>query len=270
MIKVVALLLWLSCHVMGRTAQFCTGEEGVNSCFAVDTAGLDDDTVRIVASIHFPSATGWAALGAGTRMSDAVMFVVALNADKSDVLVSARTTPSGHAAPQEAPALMDKLETHPSARGPNDTYIVDFTCHACDIQEPAAWLWATNPSQPLASSDFNAALEMHATFGRFALNPATTLDADPDPTFPSRESFGITPLSAHPASSSYALFIAHGTDRCGGRAGRAGVAAPSGVRALGEADGGEWGACVAGAGRGDGGHGECGVWGEFQALDAWE
>lgn len=209
-IRAALWALWCSSAAAGM-AQWCSLDPAVDSCVAINSTAAPLGDLQFSISTVGSSGRGWAALGSGDAMATAAMIVFYPNAAGSELTVGVRTTDHGHAAPQMAEALMDKLEVHTNKIG--ELLTAQVTCHGCAVDNGSTWIWAFNNDQAISdANDFNTPLEQHTDFGRFALDEGAML-----PDYPlTRDTIGVTPLSHHPDGvehehgSSSAVIVIHG------------------------------------------------------------
>lgn len=187
--------------------QFCKDND---FCFAQTTfsnpaTGNHDLYITFEVNGLVPSSTGWTALGLGSAMQGALMFVVYGDPEEHDKpTLSVRTTTEQHNPPLPfTPDDANGAEVQvvfakwvPS--GSSYTAKLNLICYNCtrwprtsidvnSTEQP--WIWAQNPKQNLRSGAEDALLQMHSKdeggFGFIYVNmgKSVTMSADA-PEFP--------------------------------------------------------------------------------------
>ncbi|KAF3907023.1 hypothetical protein AA313_de0207411 [Arthrobotrys entomopaga] len=151
----------------------------------------DDDGYMLI-RVTGAAAKGWTAVGIGTQMAGALMFIIYPGTASANVTVSPRLS-SGEIAPQYYPQTdVSILE----GSGIVDGQITAlFTCNNCkrwaggnlDITSTAAsFIWAQNPNQILESSNLQEDIQQHDdnTYGVFTIDMTVAVVDDPNPPAP--------------------------------------------------------------------------------------
>ncbi|KAF2139775.1 iron reductase domain protein, partial [Aplosporella prunicola CBS 121167] len=197
--------------------QFCKHADpatDVNFCVAMTThrnasTRAHDLYLTFTTTRHNASARGWTAVGPGTTMADALMFIVYGDPlGDAAPIVSVRTSPEGHHQPElvrppspssAADLRVVRADWLPATTGftpdmPVYDAAVALVCYACGawpgiaLDATAAsqpWIWAWNPVQHFAVYTYDAHLRMHAHhhgnggWGRFYLDAARSLSRAP-------------------------------------------------------------------------------------------
>jgi hypothetical protein len=190
--------------VGASVVQTCT-ESDVCFSLNVPESSANSEGEAIFFQLTAPTTYSWVALGQGTAMSNAHMFVMYSSADGNNVTLSPRTT-SGHVMPtHNTAATFTLLEGSGISNG---KMTANVRCSNCKdtmslgggeqrrqnedtTSENSDWVYAHHSGPPLASDDLNAPITQHDSHGAFTwdlsqatggsaanpflnMNPATT------------------------------------------------------------------------------------------------
>ncbi|KAK2792878.1 hypothetical protein FQN52_002556 [Onygenales sp. PD_12] len=163
--------------VLSQTAQFAPGDEAPGITYRVNipppTAASKSGPIYF--QMEAPSSLSWFALGQGTGMVGANMFVV-YAASATNITVSARSG-AGHVEPEHNPnARISLLEGSGIKDG---KMIANVQCDNClqwkggelnptDAKSP--WIWAMSNGSPLNSADTSASINYHDARGAFTFD----------------------------------------------------------------------------------------------------
>ncbi|OAL26718.1 hypothetical protein AYO22_04071 [Fonsecaea multimorphosa] len=173
----------LSSHSLAKQAQFY--EKSENYGVAISSTGNNGNVNagEFSMQISAPVSYGWAAVGTGNHMHDALMFIIYPSADGDDVTLSVRTT-SGHDTPEPASGVNATVLSSEVENGKMTATIqwhqsssshkfnkVDVT----DTKQP--WIWAVGPSKQVRSNSINADINQHSHYGVFFVDMTATQNA---------------------------------------------------------------------------------------------
>lgn len=216
-----------SSSVQATPSQYCKFGHGggeVDFCLGVSThrnSSTNDHDIYLSLSVTRDSEIGWTAIGTGSLMADALMFIVYGDPDGEAPPVLSVRTVQGH----QQPRLVTKadmgesdlrvlqarwMQTTPSARYEQYALSASYrpqsarfsiVCYSCEhwpgaplIPDASSqpWIWAWNSQQQFDVYSFDADLDMHSHgtgeggWGRFYVNMAQALTQPGDylPSFP--------------------------------------------------------------------------------------
>ncbi|KAK2799360.1 hypothetical protein FQN50_008519 [Emmonsiellopsis sp. PD_5] len=163
--------------VLSQTAQFAPGNEapGILYRLNIPPPTVTSKSGPIYFQMEAPSSLSWFALGQGTGMVGANMFVV-YAASATNITVSARSG-TGHIEPEHNPnARISLLEGSGIKDG---KMIANVQCDNClqwkggelnptDANSP--WIWAMKSGSPLNSADTSAPIDYHDARGAFTFD----------------------------------------------------------------------------------------------------
>lgn len=137
----------------------------------------------------------WIALGQGSKMAGANMFLVYQSSNAENITMSPRTAP-GHAPPTLKPEI--QLSVLPGTGVRDGFMTANVWCETCLNHEgglwnrdstASQWIWAYKIGPPMNSDDISADIDFHDEFGRVVID-LTRTSADPS----SREDPFMNPI----------------------------------------------------------------------------
>ncbi|PFH61151.1 hypothetical protein XA68_18101 [Ophiocordyceps unilateralis] len=158
--------------VSGATAPFCP-ESGVCFRWAVpsndsSTSGTND----VIFQLQAPTSYRWVALGIGSQMRDADMFVVYASGSDNVTLSTRRGT--GHRPPQYMERSdVELVEGSGINNGLMTANVRCSGCNSLDLAGPTEWIAAWQGGDPINSQSPSAPIAMHDGFNSFSINMAT-------------------------------------------------------------------------------------------------
>lgn len=155
--------------VSAPTSQRCLSAQNVCYTLNIPDATASSGKGDIFFQISAPTSYSWVALGQGTGMAGANIFVIYSSADGKNVTLSPRTG-TGHVQPQYNSAAQVTLL---AGSGIFDgTMIANVRCSNCDswadngsmdfTSTSASWIYAMTSGGMLNSDDVNAGIRQHA------------------------------------------------------------------------------------------------------------
>lgn len=203
-------LLTLPNPALAGDAQFYDSSSKVG--FAVSSA-QNASSANLLFQLSAPQAAGWGAVGSGTRMDGALMFVIYASGKDDGVTVSVRTT-HGHDTPK---AINDIDLVVLSSTIQNSTMTANVACYNCTTWSSGSsidvtsnkqpWIWAVGPGDPLVSTSRSVNFNQHASYGNFFVDMTAAQSDSPAaaPNISGTSNINTTPLP----SSFSALVIIH-------------------------------------------------------------
>ncbi|CZR53543.1 uncharacterized protein PAC_03422 [Phialocephala subalpina] len=185
------LSVWLLNSLVAASSplQFCSVSEPKKTdlCFAV-ASSKNSTTQKNDLSLHISAkfvvdATGWAAVGIGEGMDNALMFVMYPGGEEGRITVSVRTT-KYHNPPQntQTEAKIHVTKAWIDENGLHNAQIMCYNCESWHLpgseldvtSSSQPWIWATNWQQQTHSDDVHMKLQWHDDRGRATLNMAAS------------------------------------------------------------------------------------------------
>ncbi|KAI9369153.1 hypothetical protein BJX61DRAFT_536652 [Aspergillus egyptiacus] len=162
----------------------------------------------VLFQIRAPTTLEWVALGQGTRMAGADIYILYASSSRN-VTISPRSG-TDHIPPKYNPqAQVSLLE----GSGIQDGLMTaNVRCDSCSYSSNSPWIFAFKGGQPLNSNDMEAGISFHDDFGntRVELSNAVSAVANPllgyDPSSPSNQPAEVGGNAENAAT----LLIAHG------------------------------------------------------------
>ncbi|KAG5301716.1 integral membrane protein [Histoplasma ohiense] len=167
-----------------QTAQFRPSDEkGISYSVNVPPSTASRGQGPIYFQMEAPSdTTEWFALGQGTGMAGANIFVAYISSDKKNITISPRLG-RGHMLPDYNPSAQVRLLEGSGIS--NGKIIAKVLCESCmswdggsmnptDTKSP--WIWAVKRGNPLNSADVEASIPFHDNQGTFTFD--LTVDAN--------------------------------------------------------------------------------------------
>ena len=175
----------------------------------VPAASASSDTGDIFFQISAPTSYQWVALGEGTEMAGANMFVMYTSASGTNVTVSPRLG-KGEFEPLFNPAASITLLDGSGVM--NGMMIANVRCASCMTWDggsmqytstSAPWIWSAKSGTPLNSDDTAYNIVQHDNMGNFNIDlTKATGGSSEDPfTAPSASSSGAIPSSTGSSAS---------------------------------------------------------------------
>ncbi|KAH6987178.1 hypothetical protein EDB80DRAFT_782544 [Ilyonectria destructans] len=169
-VSAVAILLVSYSHVTSATtSSYCPKSQ--NACFrwGVPEAAATSGSGDVYFQIQAPTTYQWVALGIGSRMAGAEMFLVYQDG-KGNVTLSTRTT-SGHTMPhytkRSGVTLID------GSGVANNTMIANIRCGDCsglDLSGSNSWIAAWKQGSALDSTSPSESIQQHDDYNIFDVN----------------------------------------------------------------------------------------------------
>ncbi|KAL4878231.1 hypothetical protein BJY04DRAFT_221380 [Aspergillus karnatakaensis] len=162
----------------------------------------------ILFQIRAPATLEWVALGQGTQMAGADMFVL-YSASPDNVTISPRTG-TGHVPPRyNSQAQVSLLD----GSGIQDGMMTaNIQCDSCQYSPSSSWIFAYKGGAPLNSNDVEADITFHDDFGGTGVELANFVSTsenpflDYDPSSPSNQPSEV----GGDATNGADMLIAHG------------------------------------------------------------
>ncbi|KAL4802617.1 hypothetical protein BDV18DRAFT_63279 [Aspergillus unguis] len=165
-------------------------------------------TGPVLFQIRAPTSVSWAALGQGTQMAGADIFVL-YSASANNVTISARSG-TGHVLPRyNSQAQLSLLEGSGIQDG---VMVANVRCDSCSYSDNSPWIFAYKEGEPLDTDSPEASISIHDNFGstNVALSNARSASDNPfleyDPSSPSNQGDSIGGDAGNDAD----MLIAHG------------------------------------------------------------
>ncbi|RBA17391.1 hypothetical protein FPRO05_02115 [Fusarium proliferatum] len=118
---------------------------------------------------------GWVALGIGSGMYGALMFVTYANKSSRDLVLSVRRG-LGYYEPEPIGTEPQVVTNAISVNG-SGWFEVTFTCYQCSAWSsvtpdgsPQPWIWAANVNQVFSETSVDSPMEKHGIYGHFSLD----------------------------------------------------------------------------------------------------
>ncbi|KAL2819866.1 hypothetical protein BDW59DRAFT_181579 [Aspergillus cavernicola] len=166
------------------------------------------DSGPVLFQIRAPTSLEWVALGQGTQMAGADIFVL-YSSTLQNVTISPRSG-TGHVQPEYNPqAQVSLLEGSGIQDG---VMMANVRCDSCSYSPSSSWIFAFKEGEPLNSDNTEAAISFHDNFGRTSvdLSNAVSTSANPflnyDATSPSNQLSEVGGGAGNGAD----MLIAHG------------------------------------------------------------
>ncbi|KAF5229284.1 hypothetical protein FANTH_14274 [Fusarium anthophilum] len=184
----LAVLLSLVPLVAGA-AQYCQFEDShhpLTLCVAVNnyqnSTSSSSDWI-ITFGYQRAHEAGWAALGIGSGMYGALMFVTYANKSSRDPILSVRRG-LGYYEPEPIGAE-PQVVTHTISVNGSGWFEATFTCYRCSSwssvtsdSSPQPWIWAANVNQIFSEASEDSPMEKHGTYGHFTLDMSEAQGGD--------------------------------------------------------------------------------------------
>ncbi|KAI9846815.1 MAG: hypothetical protein M1838_001138 [Thelocarpon superellum] len=149
------------------------GNPGANFTFSLNVPIDSDDLFFHMAG---PQANSWMAVGIGSQMEGALMFIAYVNGNQSNVTVSPRI-----ATGENEPSYTSNysVEVLIGSNVTNGTYEVNARCVNCKLWNGTTfdlnsttqpWIFALGPDVDLNSDSLTANLRRHANYGQFTMD----------------------------------------------------------------------------------------------------
>ncbi|BFZ65026.1 hypothetical protein YB2330_006189 [Saitoella coloradoensis] len=201
---VVTCLLSLFLCVSAQV-QYCSSS---SVCIALET---HENSTTNAADLYFQisaqKSQGWGAMGIGDGMKGALMFILYPDGTDQGVTVSVRTA-TGHVEPSDVTSNVPAIAVM-NTSVTSDRFMANIVCYNCaswtgttlDVTSTSQpWIWSVGGSnQKLVSTDVNAQITQHASYGQFTLDMGKSKVAAADT---SSSSTGTTTATATGSSSS--------------------------------------------------------------------
>ncbi|KAL2869423.1 cytochrome and DOMON domain-containing protein [Aspergillus lucknowensis] len=184
------------------------GQPGIYYSVTVPEETVSSGSGSVLFQIRAPTTFEWVALGQGTRMAGADIFVL-YSASSQNVTISPRSG-VGHVQPEYNPqAEVSLLE----GTGIEDGVMTaNVRCDSCRFSPSSSWIFAYKGGQPLDSESPEANINFHDDFGGTSIdlsNAVTTLEnpfLDYDASSPSNQPNEV----GGDAGNGDTILIAHG------------------------------------------------------------
>ncbi|KAL3482553.1 hypothetical protein BJX62DRAFT_221475 [Aspergillus germanicus] len=177
---------------------------------AVVSSTVGSEPTDLFFQIVAPTSYEWVALGQGTGMAGANIFVMYSSPSNNNVTLSPRTG-RGHIMPEYNPnARVELLD----GTGISNGYMtVNVRCASCLGWSPSNWIWAAKTGGPISSSDEEVVISEHDSNGRHAINleQATITDLNASNPFTHHTIITPTAFTSDSQSPATAVLVAHGT-----------------------------------------------------------
>ncbi|KAF5631051.1 eukaryotic cytochrome b561 domain protein [Fusarium sp. NRRL 25303] len=118
---------------------------------------------------------GWVALGIGSGMYGALMFVTYANKSSRDLVLSVRRG-LGYYEPEPIGAE-PQVVTNSISINKSGWFEATFTCYQCSAWSsvasdgsPQPWIWAANVNQVFSEASADSSMEKHGVYGHFSLD----------------------------------------------------------------------------------------------------
>ncbi|KAL3425725.1 integral membrane protein [Phlyctema vagabunda] len=183
-LKLLGVLALLISTIIAQTAIYCPGD---NVCYVVNVPAVTASTGLgdIYFQITGPSSMSWIALGQGTSMTGANIFVVYPNAAGTNLTVSHRLGVGEQEPTTSIGRVFETNVTLLEGSGiSNGLMTANIRCSNCSLwaggsmsytDTSSAWIWSYLVGPPIASDRVDARLQQHSQFGTTSFNlPAAT------------------------------------------------------------------------------------------------
>ncbi|KAL4901032.1 hypothetical protein BDW74DRAFT_182135 [Aspergillus multicolor] len=208
MLSLKAVTLGLCSFVAAQISTFSPGGQSeIFYSITVPQSTASSGSGPIFFQIQAPTTLRWVALGQGTRMSGANIFV--LYSSPSNVTISPRLG-TGHVQPRHNPDAEVLLLEGSGIQ--SDIMTANVRCNTCKYSANSPWIFAYKRGAPLDSDSLEAEISIHYDFGTtsIALSKAITTSNNPflryDPSDPSNQPSEVSGQAGHDAG----ILIAHG------------------------------------------------------------
>lgn len=170
------------------TISYCPSD---NICYAVGlpSATASSGSGNIYFQISAPTSYSWVALGTGTGMVGANIFLMYQDGN-GNVTVSSRQS-TRHAEPQYDASTASDLELLSGSGVSGDTMVANVRCTNCEAwsggtlgvtDTSSQWIGAWKAGDSLASTDLSESISVHDGTQQFDLDlTQASLDTDSDP-----------------------------------------------------------------------------------------
>lgn len=170
------------------TISYCPSN---NICYAVGVPSVtaSSGSGNIYLQISAPTSYEWVALGTGSGMVGANMFLMYQDGN-GNVTVSSRQS-SGHVQPQYDAATASDLELLSGSGVSGDVMVANVRCANCEVwsggtldvaDTGSQWIGAWKGGASLASTDLSESISVHDETQHFNLDlTQASLDTDSDP-----------------------------------------------------------------------------------------
>ncbi|KAF5596568.1 cellobiose dehydrogenase [Fusarium pseudocircinatum] len=118
---------------------------------------------------------GWVALGIGSGMYGALMFVTYANKSSRDLILNVRRG-LGYYEPEPI-STEPQVVTNAISINESGWFEVTFTCYRCSAWSsvtsdgsPQPWIWAANVNQVFTEASADSSMEKHGIYGHFNLD----------------------------------------------------------------------------------------------------
>ncbi|CEL09328.1 hypothetical protein ASPCAL12466 [Aspergillus calidoustus] len=181
---------------------------------AVVSSSVGSEPTDLFFQIVAPTSYEWVALGQGTGMAGANIFVMYSSSLKNNITLSPRSG-KGHVMPEYNPAArVDLLD----GTGISNGYMTaNVRCASCLGLSPSNWIWAAKEGSPISSSDKELVISEHDFNGRQSINLEQATITNLTTSNPFTESTDPNPTASPPASTSDSespgtgVLVAHGS-----------------------------------------------------------
>ncbi|KAL2847493.1 hypothetical protein BJY01DRAFT_212446 [Aspergillus pseudoustus] len=180
---------------------------------AVLSSSVGSEPSDLFFQIVAPTSYKWVALGQGTGMTGADIFVLYSSSPNNDNITLSPRAGKGHIMPEYNP---DARVTLLDGTGISDGYMTaNVRCESCISRSPSNWIWAAKEGSPISSPNKEVVISQHDFTGTHSINleqaTITTLNTSNPFTQHTSTTAPTTSTSDSNESPSTAVLVAHGT-----------------------------------------------------------
>ncbi|KAF2428785.1 CBD9-like protein [Tothia fuscella] len=177
--SLISTLLGLGSIAYGQSVS--TNQGGIKYAVSVPEQTVNSNKGDMYIQISGPSSNSWMAIGQGSTMSGANMFVIYASGSGTNVTLSPRSG-SGHSTPQFNSGSQATLMEGSGIS--NGVMTANIKCSDCasngktKLTGTAQWIYAAKSGSPLNSDDQSASIQQHGSaYGPMSLNMDTAKNA---------------------------------------------------------------------------------------------